>query len=151
MRQLAVRAQVDQHAAPDQMHQLVDAAMLGAVAAHRIGGKVVVEPVLVPDMRERIDVRGRMRAERDVVVAGLETALALQPGRVVAAVEAHEMLRRGARRQHRHVARLQRDREAVDLAGAHQRGRRIADALRVREIRGAALVVLAPAAPVRRA
>ena len=50
------------------LDHLVDAQVVGAEAGHRVGGKVVVQLVLVVDVRQRVPLRGGLQRHDDHVV-----------------------------------------------------------------------------------
>jgi hypothetical protein len=60
-------------------------------AAHAVGGKAVVELVIIPGMAESIDVSSRMDGHEQRVVGNLISAGTVRAGGIIAAVLIHEM------------------------------------------------------------
>ena len=119
------------------------------VALNSSRGEPVVDAVFGEHVRQRVHVRDAVRRDHEHVFVGAETRRAVERGVriLVARAGEREALRRTAVVEDRHAVLLDRQRQAVDLAGlAHLHGRE--HTLGREQVERAALVVGAPAPPV---
>jgi hypothetical protein len=82
---------IDQDATSDEAAELVDAAVICALAAHGPRGKAVVELIAVPNMGKRIDMGSRVREKRDIIIGIFEVAGAIAALLMIATVGSHQM------------------------------------------------------------
>ena len=141
---------VEQHGAGGEAADLVDAEALGAAeGVHLVVADAVVVLVVAVDVHERVHVRGGVRRHHQHVLVGAGAVLAAvhRVDAVVGGVLQGEPHRGAAVVHERHALALDRDAEAVHLAGGDRGGGRLDDLGR-ELVERAALVVVAPAAPV---
>ena len=121
------------------------------VGRELLGGEVVVHLSLGEHVRQRIHVRDAVRREHEYVLVGAEPGWCAERVELpdVGAAGETQTLRRAAVLEDGDALALDREGEAVHLAGT-TRARRCQYRIGCHQVQRAALVVLAPAAPVVR-
>ena len=142
---------VEQHAAPDHLVLgMLDAEHVQPARVDQLGVVAVIGLVLVEHVAERVPVGGALHAQHERVVGVADLVPVLLAGDGVGAGREHlvDRIEAAAEQAVLRALAVERNAEREHLAGADQ-ARRLDDVLGRDVVERAALVVLAPAAPVR--